>query len=94
MRRAGTNDVDLGINAVQFRAIRSAAIRRASASNRKRSRMNRQIYLANAVLWATAIVASAMLGAPTMLTLLVLPSLATCALVVARPKSRLVECRS
>lgn len=56
--------------------------------------MNRQIYLANAVLWATAIVASAMLGAPTMLTLLALPSLATCALVVTRPKSRLVECRS
>jgi hypothetical protein len=56
--------------------------------------MNRQIDLANAVLWATAIVVSAMLGAPTMLTLLVLPSLATCVLVVTRPKSRLVECRS
>jgi hypothetical protein len=56
--------------------------------------MNRQLYVANAVLWATAIVASAMLDAPTMLTLLVLPSLATSALGVTRPRSHVAECRS
>lgn len=39
--------------------------------------MNRNYVLANCVLWASAIVASAMLGAPSSLTLVLLPSLAT-----------------
>ncbi len=56
--------------------------------------MNRQPYIANAILWASAIVASAILGAPAALTLVLLPSLATCALLVTRPKAPRAECNS
>jgi hypothetical protein len=55
--------------------------------------MDRTHHLANAVLWASAIVASAILGAPAMLSLLLLPSLAACALVVTRPRSEAGACR-
>jgi hypothetical protein len=55
--------------------------------------MNRKHYLANAIAWASAIVASAILGAPTVLTLVLLPTLATCALVVTRPPSNAAGCR-
>ena len=55
--------------------------------------MNRKFYLANAILWASAIIASAILEAPSALTLILLPSLATCALVVTRPKARASECQ-
>jgi hypothetical protein len=38
--------------------------------------MNRQRHLANPILWAVAIIASALLGAPTVLCVILLPSLA------------------
>lgn len=44
--------------------------------------MNKQVQLANSLLWASAIVASAVFEAPAALTLLVLPSLAAAAWVV------------
>ena len=56
--------------------------------------MHRQHYLANAVLWASAIVASAILGAPTLVTLVVLPSLATAALVLTYSGRTCTRCPS
>jgi hypothetical protein len=56
--------------------------------------VNRKLYIANAILWAGAIGASAILGAPTFLTLVVLPSLASCALVVSCPQSTNPSCQS
>ncbi len=50
--------------------------------------MNREVVIANSILWAAAIVASAILHAPTFLTLVLLPSLATCSLILARRRSR------
>jgi hypothetical protein len=55
--------------------------------------MNRKYYIANAILWASAIIASAILEAPTALTLILLPSLATFALVVTRPNAPASECQ-
>ena len=46
--------------------------------------MNQKYFVANAVLWASAIVASAIVGAPTVLSIILLPSLATCSLIVMR----------
>ncbi len=46
--------------------------------------MNRKYFIANAILWASAIVASAIVGAPTVLSIILLPTLATCSLVVMR----------
>ena len=56
--------------------------------------MNQKHYLANAILWASAIVASAILGAPTFLTLGLLPVLAATALATPRPKSGAASCQS
>jgi hypothetical protein len=49
--------------------------------------MNRKYMLGNGVLWAAAIVGSAMLGAPPTLTALVLPSLAVISLLTAIPRA-------
>lgn len=43
--------------------------------------MNRKQMLANAILWAAAIAASAVLDAPTFLSLILLPCLAVCSLL-------------
>ena len=43
--------------------------------------MNRMLMISNAVLWAGAIFAAAILGAPTILTAVLLPTLAACALI-------------
>lgn len=47
--------------------------------------MNRTYIVANSLIWAAAIIASAQLGAPTMLTLVLLPSLATMSWLAALP---------
>lgn len=47
--------------------------------------MNRKYIVANSLIWAAAIIASAELGAPTMLTLILLPSLAAMSWLAALP---------
>lgn len=47
--------------------------------------MNRKYLVANSLMWAAAIVASAELGAPTMLTVILLPSLAAMSWLAALP---------
>jgi len=54
--------------------------------------MNRKHFISNAVLWAAAIVASALVGAPPFFTMVLLPALAASALLVTWPKSRATEC--
>jgi hypothetical protein len=53
--------------------------------------MNRTPFISNAVLWAAAILASAIVGAPPVLSAILLPALAACALLLTRPKSRIAE---
>ena len=48
--------------------------------------MYRKHFIANAILWACAIIASAILNAPFALTVIILPVLAVCSLFVSRPK--------
>jgi hypothetical protein len=45
--------------------------------------MSRAYPITNAILWTAAIVASALVGAPTVLSLIVLPSLAIVSLLLA-----------
>ncbi len=47
--------------------------------------MNRKYVLANAILWAVAIIASAAAGAAAFVSLILLPSLAAISLLGARP---------
>jgi hypothetical protein len=56
--------------------------------------MNHKTYIANAVCWAAAIIASAIIGAPAVFTVLLLPGLASCALIVTWEKSPAAPCRS
>ena len=48
--------------------------------------MNRKSFVANAILWAAAIIASAVVDAPFVLTAILLPALAVCSLFVSRPR--------
>lgn len=48
--------------------------------------MNQKYVLANAILWAVAIIACAVAGASTFLSLILLPSLAAISLLVAWPR--------
>lgn len=48
--------------------------------------MSHEYVLVNAILWAVAIVAAAAAGATTFLSLILLPSLAAIALLIARPR--------
>lgn len=48
--------------------------------------MNRNKILANSVLWAAAIVAAATAGAPSYLTLILLPSLSALSLLLSLPE--------
>jgi len=50
--------------------------------------MNRKYFIANAILWASAIIASAIVDAPVVLSAILLPTLATCALILTRDKSK------
>jgi hypothetical protein len=48
--------------------------------------MNRKHLIVNGILWAAAIIASAIVGAPTVLSVVLLPALAIVSLVVTGPK--------
>lgn len=56
--------------------------------------MNRKYILANSILWATAIIASAIVGAPTVLTLILLPALATASWLASLPRYSANNCRA
>jgi hypothetical protein len=53
--------------------------------------MTRKYVLANSFLWASAVIASAIMHAPTPLTLLVLPTLATTAVILS-PRRTMNPC--
>ena len=55
--------------------------------------MNRNVTLATSLLWATAIVASAIVGAPHTMTFVVLPALASAYLLLAARSSPKRQCR-
>lgn len=48
--------------------------------------MNRTYVLTNSILWAAAILAAAIVGAPTVLTLVLLPCLAAISWLAALPR--------
>ena len=54
--------------------------------------MSRTRFISNALLWASAIIASAIVGAPVVLSTILLPVLATCALLMTWPGARTTEC--
>lgn len=55
--------------------------------------MNQTSFVANAILWASAIVAAAIVDAPPFFTLGLLPALAAGALLTTRPRTRLAVAR-
>jgi hypothetical protein len=48
--------------------------------------MNRKYFIANGILWAAAIIASAIVGAPRVLSVVLLPALAIISLLVTGSK--------
>ena len=54
--------------------------------------MNRKHLLPNAILWAAAILAAALVGAPLVLTLALLPTLAAASLLLAGPGPSVTKC--
>ena len=50
--------------------------------------MNHMLIVSNGVLWAAAIIASALLGAPPILSTILLPTLAVCALTTLSERRR------
>lgn len=56
--------------------------------------MNRKPFIANAILWAAAIIAAAIVGAPPFFSAVLLPGLAASALVATWPKSRTTRCNT
>jgi len=50
--------------------------------------VNRNHLIANAILWAAAILASALVGAPSVLSVLLLPTLALASLLFMGPRYR------
>jgi len=55
--------------------------------------MHKRFLIANAVLWAAAILASAVIHAPVVFSIIILPTLAFTALVIIRPKSNDSDCQ-
>lgn len=53
--------------------------------------MDKTYLLTNALLWAAAIIASTVLGAPTFLTLILLPSLGMISVLFGRERQRVVQ---
>jgi hypothetical protein len=53
--------------------------------------MNKATYLSNAILWASAIIAAAILNAPSIMTTVLLPSLAVASLIL---NSKMPESKS
>lgn len=56
--------------------------------------MNRKHFTANAILWAAAILASALVGSPPIFSTVLLPALAVSALLATRPEPRATRCRT
>jgi len=54
--------------------------------------MNRKLLISNAILWAAAIIASALSRSSPFYTTILLPSLAVSALLVSRPEPRSRPC--
>lgn len=54
--------------------------------------MTRNIQIANALLWAAALVAAAAVDAPTVLTLILLPTLGSVSLILSAPKRQATVC--
>jgi hypothetical protein len=54
--------------------------------------MNLTRFNSNAILWATAILASAIVGAPQFLTIVLLPSLAAMSLLLTKPERKPARC--
>lgn len=50
--------------------------------------MSKSKTIGDAILWAAAILASALVDAPVVLTLIILPALAVCSLVLLRQKPK------
>jgi hypothetical protein len=55
--------------------------------------MRKRYLIANAVLWAAAILASAVIHAPVVFSIIILPTLAFASLVIIRPKSNDSDCQ-
>jgi hypothetical protein len=55
--------------------------------------MHKRYLIANAVLWAAAILASAAIHAPVVFSIIILPTLAFASLVIIRPKSNDSDCK-
>ena len=53
--------------------------------------MNRKHFISNAILWAAAIIAAAIAGAPPFFSAVLLPTLATSALLATWPKPRTTQ---
>lgn len=56
--------------------------------------MNQKHFLSNAILWAAAILASAIAGAPPFVSVALLPTLAAAALLATWPKAQVARCRA
>lgn len=56
--------------------------------------MSRKHFHSNAILWAAAILTSALVGAPPVFTTVLLPSLAVSALLATRPTTRAAGCQT
>jgi hypothetical protein len=61
-------------------------------SNKKKHFMNKRYLISNGILWAAAILAAAVIHAPFVLTIIILPTLAFASLVIIRPKSKDSHC--
>jgi hypothetical protein len=55
--------------------------------------MHKRYLIANAVLWAAAILASAVIHAPVVFSIIILPTLAFASLVIIRPTSKDSDCQ-
>jgi hypothetical protein len=55
--------------------------------------MHKKYLIANAVLWAAAILASAVIHAPVVFSIIILPALAFTSLVMIRPKAKDSDCQ-
>ncbi|MGA9341121.1 MAG: hypothetical protein WBV61_02155 [Rhodanobacteraceae bacterium] len=49
--------------------------------------MNHKLVIANAMVWAAAIIASALVGAPPLFSIILLPTLALVTLLDSRPRA-------
>jgi hypothetical protein len=56
-------------------------------TNEKENAVKKKQFIGNTILWASAIIASAIVGAPSYLSGVLLPSLAAMALLVTWPRS-------